>query len=51
MGRIRGQQNTYHHFHCNQTERTKTIQKPHIRIYLGGYSQGTFVRIANCASG
>jgi len=29
----------------------KPIQKPHIPIYLGGYSQGTFVRIANHADG
>jgi probable F420-dependent oxidoreductase len=29
----------------------KTIQKPHIPIFLGGYSQGTFVRIANYANG
>ena len=29
----------------------KPIQKPHIPIYLGGYSQGTFVRIANYANG
>jgi probable F420-dependent oxidoreductase len=29
----------------------KPIQKPHIPIYLGGYSQGTFERIANYASG
>ncbi len=29
----------------------KPIQKPHIPIYLGGYSQGTFVRIANYADG
>jgi alkanesulfonate monooxygenase SsuD/methylene tetrahydromethanopterin reductase-like flavin-dependent oxidoreductase (luciferase family) len=29
----------------------KPIQKPHIPIYLGDYSQGTFVRIANYASG
>jgi probable F420-dependent oxidoreductase len=27
----------------------KPIQKPHIPIYLGGYSQGTFARIANYA--
>ena len=29
----------------------KPIQKPHIPIYMGGYSQGTFVRIANYADG
>jgi probable F420-dependent oxidoreductase len=29
----------------------KPIQKPHIPIHLGGYSQGTFVRIANYADG
>ena len=29
----------------------KPIQKPHIPIYLGGYSQGTFQRIANYADG
>src|SRR5215467_16048452 len=29
----------------------KPIQKPHIPIYLGGYSQRTFVRIANYANG
>ena len=29
----------------------KPIQQPHIPIYLGGYSQGTFVRIANYADG
>jgi probable F420-dependent oxidoreductase len=29
----------------------KPIQKPHIPIYLGGYSQGTFVRMANHANG
>jgi probable F420-dependent oxidoreductase len=29
----------------------KPIQKPHIPIYLGGYSQGTFARIANYADG
>jgi probable F420-dependent oxidoreductase len=29
----------------------KPIQKPHIPIYLGGYSQGTFARIANHADG
>jgi len=29
----------------------KPIQKPHIPIYLGGYSQGTFARIANHANG
>ena len=29
----------------------KPIQKPHIPIYLGGYSQGTFARIANYANG
>jgi probable F420-dependent oxidoreductase len=29
----------------------KPIQKPHIPIYLGGYSQGTFVRMANYANG
>ena len=29
----------------------KPIQKPHIPIYLGGYSQSTFVRIANYANG
>ena len=29
----------------------KPIQKPHIPIYLGGYSQGTFERIANYANG
>ena len=29
----------------------KPIQKPHVPIYLGGYSQGTFVRIANYANG
>jgi hypothetical protein len=27
------------------------IQKPHIPIYLGGYSQSTFVRMANYANG
>ena len=26
-------------------------QKPHIPIYFGGYSQGTFARIANYANG
>ncbi|MFL6423301.1 MAG: hypothetical protein ACJ71R_06895 [Nitrososphaeraceae archaeon] len=25
-------------------------QKPHIPIYFGGYSQGTFARIANYAT-
>src|SRR5919199_4929548 len=29
----------------------KPVQKPHIPIYLGGYSQRTFVRIANYANG
>ena len=29
----------------------KPIQKPHIPIYLGGYSQKTFARIANHANG
>jgi probable F420-dependent oxidoreductase len=29
----------------------KPIQKPHIPIYLGGYSQGTFQRIVNYANG
>ena len=29
----------------------KPVQKPHIPIYLGGYSQGTFVRIAKYANG
>jgi probable F420-dependent oxidoreductase len=29
----------------------KPTQKPHIPIYLGGYSQGTFARIANYADG
>lgn len=29
----------------------KPIQKPHIPIYLGGYSQSTFVRMANYANG
>lgn len=29
----------------------KPIRKPHIPIYLGGYSQGTFARIANYANG
>src|SRR6478672_1402995 len=29
----------------------KPIQKPHIPVYLGGYSQGTFARIANYANG
>jgi alkanesulfonate monooxygenase SsuD/methylene tetrahydromethanopterin reductase-like flavin-dependent oxidoreductase (luciferase family) len=29
----------------------KPTQKPHIPIYLGGYSQGTFVRIANHTNG
>jgi probable F420-dependent oxidoreductase len=29
----------------------KPIQKPHIPIYLGGYSQATFVRMANYANG
>ena len=29
----------------------KPIQKPHIPIYLGWYSQGTFVRVANYATG
>ena len=29
----------------------KPIQKPHIPIYLGGYSQGTFERMANYANG
>jgi probable F420-dependent oxidoreductase len=29
----------------------KPIQKPQIPIYLGGYSQGTFVRMANYANG
>ena len=29
----------------------KPIQKSHIPIYLGGYSQGTFARIANHANG
>jgi probable F420-dependent oxidoreductase len=29
----------------------KPIQNPHIPIYLGGYSQGTFERIANYADG
>ena len=29
----------------------KPIQKPHIPIYLGGYSQGTFARMANYANG
>jgi probable F420-dependent oxidoreductase len=29
----------------------KSIQKPHIPIYLGGYSQKTFARIANHANG
>jgi len=29
----------------------KPTQKPHIPIYLGGYSQGTFVRIAKYADG
>jgi probable F420-dependent oxidoreductase len=29
----------------------KSIQKPHIQIYLGGYSQRTFARIANYANG
>jgi alkanesulfonate monooxygenase SsuD/methylene tetrahydromethanopterin reductase-like flavin-dependent oxidoreductase (luciferase family) len=29
----------------------KPIQEPHIPIYLGGYSQGTFARIANHANG
>jgi len=29
----------------------KPIQKPHIPIYLGGYSQGTFARIAKYANG
>ena len=29
----------------------KPIQKPHIPIYLGGYSQSTIVRIANYANG
>jgi alkanesulfonate monooxygenase SsuD/methylene tetrahydromethanopterin reductase-like flavin-dependent oxidoreductase (luciferase family) len=28
----------------------KPIQKPHIPIYLGGYSLSTFVRIANYAN-
>ncbi len=30
--------------------RPRPIQKPHIPIYLGGYSQGTFTRIANYAN-
>jgi len=29
----------------------KPVQKPHIPIYLGGYSQRTFVRVANYANG
>jgi alkanesulfonate monooxygenase SsuD/methylene tetrahydromethanopterin reductase-like flavin-dependent oxidoreductase (luciferase family) len=29
----------------------KFIQKPHIPIYLGGYSQGTFARITDYANG
>jgi probable F420-dependent oxidoreductase len=29
----------------------KPIQKPHIPIYLGGYNQGTFARMANYANG
>jgi probable F420-dependent oxidoreductase len=29
----------------------KPLQKPHIPIYLGGYSEKTFVRIANYANG
>ena len=29
----------------------KPIQKPHIPVYLGGYSQSTFVRMANYANG
>jgi probable F420-dependent oxidoreductase len=29
----------------------KPIQRPHIPIYLGGYSQGTFARIAKYANG
>src|SRR5919109_2711908 len=29
----------------------KPIQKPHPPVYLGGYSQGTFARIANYANG
>jgi probable F420-dependent oxidoreductase len=29
----------------------KSIQKPHIPIYFGGYSQRTFARIANYANG
>jgi probable F420-dependent oxidoreductase len=29
----------------------KTLQKPHIPIYLGGYSEKTFARIANHANG
>jgi probable F420-dependent oxidoreductase len=29
----------------------KTLQKPHIPIYLGGYSKNTFKRIANYANG
>jgi probable F420-dependent oxidoreductase len=29
----------------------KTIQKPHVPIYLGGYSQKTFARIASYANG
>src|SRR5262249_52437409 len=29
----------------------KPIQKPHIPIYLGGYSSNTFARVANYANG
>jgi alkanesulfonate monooxygenase SsuD/methylene tetrahydromethanopterin reductase-like flavin-dependent oxidoreductase (luciferase family) len=29
----------------------KPVQEPHIPLYLGGYSQGTFARIANYANG
>ena len=29
----------------------KPIQEPHIPLYLGGYSQRTFARIANYANG
>ena len=29
----------------------KPVQEPHIPLYLGGYSQRTFARIANYATG
>ena len=41
-----------HYYHIPASKiGPKPIQKPHIPIYLGGYSQGTFERIAKYADG